>query len=204
MRNFTCSSKGGVFISATKCDWIRPGSRELSQNFFDVPSPLVKALKASCEALSVTPCPQQENMPCILGAGAYDVVFRVTHNDANPTATCDGSRSETAAQECMVLKVVVGDSNITVHLRFEWQKVRDAGLHSKRMVTVGAIHITDSFGANLMTEVGNAVETSTVEQRQALFAELHGLHILNIYHGDARYQNMIALLDGIKWIDLTK
>ena len=196
-------SKGGDFVSATKCSWITPGSRKLLQNFFDAPSPLVKALKACCEALSVTPCPSQVNMPCILGAGGNGVVFRVTRNDADSTSTrIDGTPSETAAQECMALKVSVGDwSDASVYLYREWDVTKDAGQLSKRVVTVGGIHCQDRFGGYLMTEVGTAVETSTVEQRQALFVELHGLHILGITHGDARYQNTIALPDGIKWID---
>ena len=147
-------SKGGDFISATKCDWITPGSRKLLQNFFDVPSPLVKALKACCEALSVTPCPPQVNMPCILGAGGNGVVFRVTRNDANSTTRCDGTPSETAAQECMALKVSVGDwSDASVYLYREWDVTKDAGLLSKRVVTVGGIHCQDRFGGYLMTEV---------------------------------------------------
>ena len=195
-------SKGGDFISATKCDWITPGSRKLLQNFFDVPSPLVKALKACCEALSVTPCPPQEHMPCILGAGGNGVVFRVTRNDANSTTRCDGTPSETAVQECMALKVIVDDSwGVSVHVHREWEVTKTAGLLSKRVVTVGAIHCEARFGVFLMTEVGTPVETSTVEQRQALFAELHGLHILGITHGDAQFKNMIALPDKIKWID---
>ena len=195
-------SKGVAFISATKCDWITPGSRKLLQNFFDVPSPLVKALKASCEALSVSPCPSQVNMPCILGAGGNGVVFRVTRNDADSTSTrIDGTPSETAAQECMALKVAVDDSDVCVHVHREWVVAKEAGDLSRRVVTVGAIHIGTGFGAYLMTEVGTPVETSTVEQRQALFVELHGLHILGIIHGDARFQNTIALPDGIMWID---
>ena len=194
-------SKGGAPISATKCSWITPGSKKLIQNFFDVPSPLVKALKASCEALSVSPCPPQVNMPCILGAGGYGVVFRVTRNDANPSTRGGRTPSETAVQECMALKVVVGDSNATDRLQREWEFAKNARRLSTKVVTVGAIHMGAGFAAYLMTEVGTPVETSTVEQRQALFAALHGLHILGIIHGDARYQNTIALPEGTMWID---
>ena len=195
------TSKGGDFVSATKCSWITPGSAQLLQNYFNVPSPLVKALKACCEALSVTPCPSQENMPCILGAGGYGVVFRVTHNDAYPSTRRGKTRAETAAQGCLALKVVVGDSNATDRLQREWEFAKNARRLSTKVVTVGAIHMGAGFAAYLMTEVGTPVETSTVEQRQALFAALHGLHILGIIHGDARYQNTIALPEGTMWID---
>ena len=167
-------SKGGDFVSATKCSWITPGSRKLLQNFFDAPSPLVKALKACCEALSVTPCPSQVNMPCILGAGEYGVVFRVTRNDANPTTRGGRTPSETAEQECMALKVVVGNSNVTTRLIREWELARDARRLSTRVVTVGEINIGAGFCAYLMTEVGTPVETSTVEQRQALLSSHSG------------------------------
>ena len=195
------TSKGDDFVSATKCSWVTPGSTQLLQNYFDVPSPLVKTVKACCGALSVTLCPSQENMPCILGAGGYGVIFRVTRNDDNPTTRRGKTRAATAVQECIALKVVVGDSNATYRLQLEWETVRNARHLSRRVVTVGEIHIGARFGAYLMTEVGTAVETSTVKQRQALFVELHGLHILGITHGDARYQSTIALPDGIKWID---
>ena len=191
-------SKGGEFFSASECGWSTPGSKQLMQEFFDVPSPLVKALKASCEALSVTPCAPQLNLPCILGAGGSGVVFRVTPDVADLTGTRGSTRSETAVMRSKALKVVVGDSGAVLRLYREWEIAR--GL-SDRVVTVGAIFIGDGFGAYVMNEVGIAVETSSVEQKQALFTGLHGLHILGVVHGDARFQNAISLPDGIMWID---
>ena len=64
------------------------------------------------------------------------------------------------------------------------------------MVTVGKIFTGDGFGAYVMDEVGTAVETFSVEQKRALFAGLHGIHIRGVIHGDARVQNAISLPDG--------
>ena len=198
-------SKGGEFVSATECGWSTPGSKQLMQEFFDVPSPLVKALKASCEALFVTPCAPQVNSPCILGAGGNGVVFRVTPaGAADRTCTCGSTRSETAVMQSKALKVVVGDSRTVLRLHIEWETARNARRVSNRVVTVGAIFTGDGFGAYVMDEVGTAVETSSVEQKQALFTGLHGLHILGVVHGDARVQNAISLPDGIMWIDFDK
>jgi len=194
-------SKGGDFVSATKCGWSTPGSKQLMQEFFDVPSPLVKALKASCEALSVTPCTPQVNSPCILGAGGSGVVFRVTPAVADLTGTRGSTRSETAVMRSKALKVVVGDSGAVLRLHREWETAKNARGLSDRVVTVGAIFTGDGFGAYVMNEVGTAVETSSVEQKQALFTGLHGLHIRGVVHGDARVQNAISLPDGIMWID---
>ena len=192
--------KGGDFVSATECRWNTPGNKRLLQEFFDVSSPLVKALKASCEALSVTPCTPQVNLPCILGAGGSGVVFRVTPAVADLTGKLGGTRSKTAALGSKALKVVVGDS---LAITKEWQTAKNARFLSDRVVNVGDLYTEEGggFGAYLMDEVGTAVETSSLEQRQKLFAGLHGLHILGIVHGDARVQNAISLADGIMWID---
>ena len=194
-------SKGGEFVSATECGWSTPGSKQLLQEFFDVPSPLVKALKASCEALSVTPCAPQVNSPCILGAGGSGVVFRVTPAIADVSGTRGSTRSGTAALRSKALKVVVGDSGVVLRLHREWETAKNARSLSDRVVTVGAIFTGDGFGAYVMDEVGTAVETSSVEQKRALFAGLHGIHIRGVVHGDARVQNAISLPDGIMWID---
>lgn len=194
-------SKGGEFVSATQCGWSTPGSRQLMQEFFDVPSPLVKALIASCEALSVTPCAPQVNSPCILGAGGSGVVFRVTPAVADLTCTRGSTRSETAVLRSKALKVVVGDSGAVLRLHREWETAKNARGLSDRVVSVGAIFTGNGFGAYVMNEVGTAVEASSVEQKKALFAGLHGLHIRGVVHGDARVQNAILLPDGIMWID---
>lgn len=200
---FLYLSKGGEFVSATECGWSTPGSKQLMQEFFDVPSPLVKALKASCEALSVTPCAPQVNLPCILGAGGSGVVFRVIPAaDADLTGTRGSTRSETAVMRSRALKVVVGDSGTVLRLHREWETTKNAKVFSNRVVTVGSIFTGDGFGAYVMDEVGTAVETSSVEQKRALFTGLHGLHIRGVVHGDARVQNAISLPDGIiMWID---
>ena len=195
-------SKGGEFVSATECGWNTPGSRQLMQRFFDVPSPLVRALKASCEALSLTPWTPQVNSPCILGAGGSGVVFRVTPAFAADVSGMRGStRSGTAALRSKALKVVVGDSGVVLRLHREWETAKNARSLSDRVVTVGAIFTGSGFGAYVMNEVGTAVETSSVEQKRALFAGLHGIHIRGVVHGDARVQNAISLPDGIMWID---
>ena len=196
-------SKGGEFISATECGWNTPGSKKLMQDFFDVPSPLVKALQASCEAMSVIPCTPQVNSPCLLGAGGSGVVFRVTPTVADLIGTRGSTRSETVALRSKALKVVVGDTNTLLRLQQEYALTISARTLSDRVVKVGGIIIGDGFGAYLMDEVGSAVETSSVEQKQALFAGLHGLHIRGVIHGDARVQNAISLSDGIMWIDFT-
>jgi hypothetical protein len=196
-------SKGGEFVSATQSDWSTPGSKQLMQTFFDVPSPLVKALKASCEALNVTPCTPQMNLPCILGAGGSGVVFRVAPVTDELTGMLGSTRSETAVMRCKALKVVVGDSGAILRLHREWETAKTARSLSDRVVTVGAIYTGDGFGAYVINEVGNPVETSSVEQRQALFLGLHGLHIRGVMHGDPRVQNAISLSDGIMWIDFT-
>jgi hypothetical protein len=194
-------SKGGEFVSATECGWRTPGSKQLIQEFFDVPSPLVRALKASCDGLSVIPCAPQVNSPCILGAGGSGVVFRVIPVEPDLTSTCGSTRSETAVLRSKALKVVVGDTGAILRLQREWETVKRASGLSDRVVTVGAIFFGDGFGAYVMNEVGTAVETSSVEQKQALFAGLHGLHIRGVVHGDARVPNAISLPDGIMWID---
>ena len=172
------------------------------QRFFDVPSPLVRALKASCEALSLTPWTPQVNSPCILGAGGSGVVFRVTPAFAADVSGMRGStRSGTAALQSKALKVVVGDSGVVLRLHREWETAKNARSLSDRVVTVGAIFTGSGFGAYVMNEVGTAVETSSVEQKRALFAGLHGIHIRGVVHGDARVQNAISLPDGIMWID---
>jgi hypothetical protein len=99
------------------------------------------------------------------------------------------------------LKVVVGDAGAVLRLYREWESVKNAGSRFNGVVTVGAIFYGDGFGAYLMNEVGTAVKTSSVEQKQALFASLHGLHISGVVHGDARVQNAISVYNGIKWID---
>lgn len=196
-------SRGGDFVSATECRWDTHGSKQLMQEFFDVPSPLVKALKASCDALSVTPCDPQVNSPSILGAGGSGVVFRVTPAGVARTGTDTRgrTRSETVALQTKALKVVVGDSGAVLRLHREWETAKNARVLSDRVVTVGAIFSGDGFGAYVMDEVGTAVETSSVEQKQALFAGLHSLHVRGVVHGDARVQNAISLPDGIMWID---
>jgi hypothetical protein len=198
------SSKGGDFVSATECRWTTPGSKQLMQEFFDVPSPLVKALKASCEALSVTPCAPQVNLPCILGAGGHGVVFRVTPNVPDLNVALGSTRSETAGLQSKALKVVVGGVEAVLRLYREWETAKRAKLRTGRVVTVGAIFCGEGFGAYIMDEVGTAVETSSVEQKQALFTALHGLHIDGVAHGDARVQNAILLSDGIMWIDFDR
>ena len=185
-------SKGGDFVSATECGWNTPGSKQLMQRFFDVPSPLVRALKASCEALSLTPCAPQVNSPCILGAGGSGVVFRVTPAIADVSSTRGSTRSGTAALRSKALKVVVGDSGVVLRLQREWETAKNARSLSDRVVTVGAIFPGDGFGAYVMDEVGTAVETSSVEQKRALFAGLHGIHIRGVVHGDARSERYIA------------
>jgi hypothetical protein len=198
------NSKGGDFVSATECGWSTPGSKHLMQEFFDVPSPLVMALKASCEELQVTPCAPQVNLPCILGAGGSGVVFRVTTVAvADLTGTCGSTRSQTAGLRNKALKVVVGDFEKVLRLYREWETIKKARNHSDRVVSVGAIYTGDGFAAYVINEVGTAVETSSVQQKKALFVALHGLHINGIVHGDARVQNAIMLPDGIMWIDLT-
>jgi len=187
----------GKFTSATECGWNTPGSKQLMKNFFDVPSPLVKALKASCDALSVTPCTPQVNSPCILGAGGSGVVFRVT-----PTVTGLTDRRGTAVMQTKALKVVVGDSGAILRLEREWEAIKIAKLHSNRVVSAGAFFNGDEFSAYLMDEVGNAVDTSSVEQKKELFVALHDLHIHGIVHGDARVYNAIYFSGRIIWIDL--
>jgi len=188
-------SRGGGFVSATECGWTTPGSRQMIQDFFDVPSPLVKALKACCVELSVFPCAPQVDSPCILGSGGSGVVFRVT------STTPDLTGSTRSATACKALKVVVGDRRAILRLHREWENTKNAKQHFDRVVTVGAIFMGEDFGAYVMDEVGTAVPTSSVEQRQALFCALHGLHVRGVVHGDARVQNAISLSDGIMWID---
>lgn len=176
-------------------------AKKLMQEFFDVPSPLVKALRASCEALFVTPCTPQVNSPCILGAGGSGVVFRVTQNVADSACTLGSTRSRTAVLQNKALKVVVGKSEAMLRLQREWEIAQNARKHSDRVITVGSIFFGDGFGAYVMNEVGTVVETSSVEQKQALFTGLHSLHVCGVVHGDARIQNAISLPDGIMWID---
>lgn len=197
-------SRGGEFVRATECDWDAPGSKELMQEFFNAPSTLVKALKASCAGLSVTPCVPEVNSPCILGAGGSGVVFRVTCKPADPAADATGrlgsTRSETAALQTKALKVVV-DKDPYELLR-EWETAKRAGLISDRVVAVGEFFNGDDFGAYLMDEVGTTVDTSLIENKRGLFAALLDLHINRVVHGDARIQNAISAADGsIKWID---
>ena len=194
-------SRGGEFVSATECKWNTPGSKQLIQNFFDVPSPLVKALKASCEALSVTPCTPRVNWPCILGAGGSGVVFRVSPIVTELTGKCGSTRSETAVMGTRALKVVVGGCPALTHFHREWQSAKIAKTLSTRVITVGNIFVGVGFGAYLMDEVGTAVPTTSLDQKQTLFSALHDLHIRGIVHGDARIQNAILLPDGIKWVD---
>lgn len=193
-------SKGGDFVTATQSHWNTPGNKRLLQEFFNVSSPLVKALKASCKALSVTLCTPQLNLPCILGAGGSGVVFRVTPVVADLTGKLGCTRSKTVVLASKALKVVLGDP---VGITKEWETAKRARHLSNRVVNVGKIYVSEgeNFGAYLMDEVGTAVETSSVDQRQKLFAGLHGLHVLGITHGDARVQNAISLPDGIMWID---
>jgi hypothetical protein len=198
-------SKGGDFYSATECGWDAPGSMKLMQNFFDDPSPLVKALKASCVETSVTPCTPQVNSPCILGAGGSGVVFRVTPTDADAdlAGRLGSTRSETVALQNKALKVVVGEA--VDLLSREWEATKKAKTHCGRVVTVDDIFIGKGFGAYVMNEVGTAVDTSTIEQKKALFTALHDLHIHGVVHGDARVQNAITLPDGfIMWIDFAR
>jgi hypothetical protein len=197
-------SKGGDFVSATECGWTTRGSKQLLQDFFDVPSPLVMALKASCEAFSVTPCAPQVNLPCILGAGGSGVVFRVIPNVPDLNAALGSTRSETAGLRSKALKVVVGDVDAVLCLHREWETAKNAKLRTDRVVTVGAIFCGDGFGAYVMDEVGTAVEATSAEQKQALFTALHDLHIHGVVHGDARVQNAILVSDGIMWIDFAR
>ena len=146
-------------------------------DFFDVPSPLVKALKASCEALSVTPCPPQVQSPCILGAGGSGVVFRVIPNLVDQTCMLGSTRSETATLRNKALKVVVGDTASALALQKEWEISKQARRNSNRVVTMGGLFFGEGFGAYVMDEVGTSVEISSVEQKQALFAALYDLHI---------------------------
>mmetsp|Transcript_17443 Transcript_17443/g.23920 ORF Transcript_17443/g.23920 Transcript_17443/m.23920 type:complete len:465 (+) Transcript_17443:312-1706(+) len=190
------SSLHGTFASAVECNWTTLGSKELLQNFFNVPSPLVIALTACCQALAVSPCIPEINQPCILGVGATGVVFRVTP-DVN-SSTHDMNKPI----QWMALKVVVGDDEY--RLRGEWELMNAAGKNTERVVKMGAITYTDipGFGAYLMEEVGKPVETATSEQRKALFVALHGLHLSGVTHGDARVPNAISVPSGIKWIDI--
>jgi hypothetical protein len=190
-------SKGGDFVSGTECNWNKPGSTALMQIFFDVPSPLVKALAASCDALSVTPCTPQVHRPCILGAGGNGVVFRV-----NSTVCIEDCHSIIASEtSCKALKVVVGNYTAVHRLHREWENMKRAKPFSDRVVSVGPIHIGDGFGAYLIDQVGCAVEIDTVEQKKTLFISLFDLHLCGVVHGDARLQNAILMPDGIMWID---
>mmetsp|Transcript_25303 Transcript_25303/g.36338 ORF Transcript_25303/g.36338 Transcript_25303/m.36338 type:complete len:224 (-) Transcript_25303:51-722(-) len=164
------------------------------QNFFDVPSPLVKALKASCDALSVTPCTPQVNSPCILGAGGSGVVFRATPIVSDQTST-------TAAMQTKALKVVVGDYGAILRLDRKWEAIKMARDHSDRVVSVGDKFISYEFAAYLINEVGNAVGTSSEEQKKDLFVALHDLHIHGVSHGDVRFFNAISFSGRILWID---
>jgi hypothetical protein len=195
-------SKGGEFVSATECRWSTPGSKKLMQEFFNVPSLLVKALKESCQALSVTPCIPQINLPCILGTGGSGVVFRVTPFDADLNSKCGSTRSVTTALRNKALKVVVGGKEAVSHMVKEWEIAKYARTLCDRIVTVGAMYSGSDFAAYLMDEVGTAVETSTAEQKKALFAALFSLHICGVVHGDPRVQNAILTPNGIiMWID---
>ena len=197
-------SRGGGFVSAIECHWTTPGSKQLMQSFFNVPSPLVKALKASCRALKLTPCLPEIGNPCILGAGGTGVVFRVEESEVDESTVERGrSRSQTAAMRHKALKVVVGDSGVLLHLHREWTTTKSAQTLTDRVVTVGAIHIGDGFGAYVMDEVGSPVETTSEEQQRALFLALYDLHIRGIVHGDPRVPNVISLAGEITWIDFT-
>ena len=199
---FLFISRGGDFVSATECSWCAPGSKRLLQEFFDFPSPLLKAMRDSCEGLKVVPCVPKQGTPCILGAGRYGVVFRVTPVvDADLHST--SSESTVEVQQCTALKVVVGDCGDMVHLKWERDLTAAARAKSDRVVTVGPVYFGRHFGSYLIEEVGSPVRTATVEERHALFVSLYNLHILDVTHGDARVQNAIALSDGISWIDFT-
>ena len=47
------------------------------------------------------------------------------------------------------------------------------------------------------------METSSFEQKQALFTALYDLHTSGVVHGDARVQNAIMLSNRILWVDFT-
>jgi tRNA A-37 threonylcarbamoyl transferase component Bud32 len=179
------SFKDGACFNVDKCNWVQQGSRQLLEKFANMREPWLCILDAVCLQLGVKPVEGE----AFLGFGSYGRVFRVVKKKSSSS-----SRSPQLA-----LKIVCG---VSMPLLYEAQHLRMAKSLAEDIV-IGVegevVEVTDGAGL-LLSCVGRPVlpDKKYVDKVVSALVELHRRKIV---HGDPRLPNIVAVGQGLQWID---
>jgi hypothetical protein len=188
------SFKDGVCFNVDKCSWVQPGSAQLLTECANMRSPWLCILDAVCLQLGVKPVEGE----AFLGYGSVGRVFRVV-KDQSASASSSSSSSSSSRSLQLALKIVCGDS---IPLQYEAQHLRRAKLQANDIVMgveCDVVEVTDGAGL-LLSRVGRAVPSTKMYVDKVVSA-LVDLHRLKIVHGDPRLPNIVAVGQGLQWID---
>jgi tRNA A-37 threonylcarbamoyl transferase component Bud32 len=179
------SFKDGACFNVDKCNWVQQGSRQLLEKFANMREPWLCILDAVCLQLGVKPVEGE----AFLGFGSYGRVFRVVKKKSSSS-----SRSPQLA-----LKIVCG---VSMPLLYEAQCLRMAKSLAEDIV-IGVegevVEVTDGAGL-VLSCVGRPVlpDNKYVDKVVSALVELHRRKIV---HGDPRLPNIVAVGQGLQWID---
>jgi hypothetical protein len=170
-------------LKLIKSTWVSPGSLALVRSFFGAPTepPLVTLLRDLLSTLNV----RVRVGVSFLGAGGSGRVFAVTR----------GSRT-------FALKAAVGVSQSA--LIDEFSKLSRAFHLGAPVVSVvsDSLHFFSTGGGYLMDGLCAQFVPTSKRRVTAAFAALAALHAKDVFHGDARVQNLLVREDEqLVWAD---
>ena len=177
-------------ISVKHSNWISPGSKNTIQKVINYRNHSLHLLEQLCHELQI----QVINY---LGTGGYGRCFTVKTDDERIMAL-------------KVVQVINREKNIELLVKNEFFKLSEL-INVDNVIQVVPNSLTTIYQDNdiigigyLMAQVGitlNREDCKSINLLTKLLYSLRNLHIKNIYHGDARYNNAILINNEIVWID---
>jgi hypothetical protein len=198
----------GRISQITAVQWTTPGSLAVIRSYFsfgDYKRDFHEGLSLACIGLGVT-LPRYSSDPhncgrCVLGAGAYGTVFEVLRGE-----------------ERLALKLALYEDCVELVKEFENAKGLPADALSSvisvesRLLFRGSLARGGQVAAFLLSTVGipfSHADDVKDEHGPLILESLSDLHAAGVFHGDARYKNVVRVeYEGpskrveFRWIDL--
>jgi hypothetical protein len=171
----------GTPARASVCLWTEPGSLRHLQKFFERQTPKICQLldfALTAMGVSLRVCPDS---PAYLGSGAFGHVFRVER---------DGHE--------FALKIVLGSVDAQRDVFQEYARIQEAERHHVPVIAaVGDSLVSCDLGAcYMMVEVASRAPATTLSDLKRAISCLSALHSTGLYHGDARFPNLLQKSNG--------
>lgn len=189
----------GRAISYRHGSWSSPGSRDAICDFFTMKRLWLDALNASCSELKVTPIlPSCDSgSSSFLGRGAQGRVFLVRRLESGEADA--GATPPTP----LALKISIGSAGcnflIAEAKRYEEMARKFASASPSITTTLEGsyVDVDMRYASLLLSPVGTRLGPPfTMYQIRAALISLRQLSVQGVYHGDARWPNVIWVGDG--------